>query len=69
MNQHQSTNINPFWILLDSESTENIFCNKRFLTNLQSTMNGDVLRLESNGGYLESNQKGDRWDIIMVNKL
>ena len=50
--------INPFWILLDSESSEHIFSNWRLLEDVGTTTNGENLRLFSNGGYIETSKKG-----------
>ena len=58
MNQHPETYINPNWILLDSESTDNIFSNLKFLTGVKATSDGEILRLHSSGGTLDTNQKG-----------
>ena len=61
LNQHYDTdsNLNPDWILLDSESTHNIFHNKKYLENVGPTTDGECLRLISSGGTLDTHQKGD----------
>ena len=58
MNQHNISHINPNWILLDSESTDHIFCNKQFLTDVKTTTDGEMLRLHTSGGILDTYQKG-----------
>ena len=50
--------INPRWVLLDSESTDHIFCNNDLLTDVHSTTDGEYLRLHTSGGTLDSTQKG-----------
>ena len=55
--KHSEAYINPYWILLDSESSEHIFNNKELLEDIKSSTNGEVLRLHSNGGYIETNMK------------
>ena len=42
MNQHNISHINPNWILLDSESTDHIFCNAQFLTDVKTTTDGEM---------------------------
>ena len=58
MNQHNISHINPKWILLDSESTDHIFQNESFLTDVKSTTDGEMLRLHTSGGILDTYQKG-----------
>ena len=58
MNQHNISHINPNWILLDSESTDHIFCNAQFLTDVKTTTDGEMLRLHTSGGILDTYQKG-----------
>ena len=43
---------------LDSESTDHIFCNKNFLTDVGPVTDGESLGLHSSGGYLDAHQKG-----------
>ena len=50
--------INPNWVLLDSESTHNIFKNRNMLTDVKATTDGEILRLHTSGGILDTNQKG-----------
>ncbi len=58
LNQHNISHINPNWILLDSESTDHIFCSAHFLTDVQTTTDGEMLRLHTSGGTLDTYQKG-----------
>ena len=44
------------WLLLDNQSTADIFCNKNVLKNVHGT--SDVLHLDTNGGTLKTNKKG-----------
>ena len=59
LNQHGEAHINPNWILLDSESSEYIFCNDRLVDNIRETTDGEVLRMHSNGGHLDTRTKAD----------
>ena len=58
LNQHSDAHINPNWVLLDSESTDHIFCNDKFLTDIKSTTDGESLRMHTSGGTLDTHQKG-----------
>ena len=58
LNQYNDSHINPSWILLDSCSTDHIFCNEEFLTDIEPTTDGEMLRLHTSGGSLDSTQKG-----------
>jgi hypothetical protein len=57
MNQHNISHINPKWILLDSESTDHIFQNESFLMDVKSTTDGEMLRLHTSGGILDTYQQ------------
>ena len=59
LNQHGEAHVNPNWILLDSESSEHIFCNKSLVDNVRETSDGEVLRMHSNGGHLDTRTKAD----------
>ena len=50
--------INHDWVLLDSQSNCDIFCNKRLLTNIRRE-EGPGLLLHTNGGTLQTNMVGD----------
>ena len=58
LSQNSDAHINPNWVLLDSESTDHIFCNEKFLTDIKSTTDGESLRLHTSGGTLDTHQKG-----------
>ena len=69
LNQHDKAIINPRWILLDSESTEHVFCNIDLLSDVKTMTNGDVLRLHTSGGFFDTNQRGKFGDIeVWYNK-
>ena len=57
-NQNIDTHLNSFWILLDSESTNNTLCNHLLLAGSRNITNGEYLRTYSNGGYMDSTHKG-----------
>ena len=44
LSQHNKAYINPNWVLLDSESTDHIFCNKKPLIDIEPTTYGEFLR-------------------------
>ena len=51
LTQTQDRVINPNWILLDTCSTDNVFCNEELVTNIQKCKGGDGLEIISNGGF------------------
>ena len=55
--QANETNIDPNWILLDSQSTISVFKNPQMLQNIRSSPH--VLRALTNGGHQDSNMIGD----------
>ena len=58
LNQNNDSYINANWVLLDSETTDHIFCNKDLLTDIQPVTNGEALRLHSSGGHIDTQHKG-----------
>ena len=63
MNQYNEAIINPDWILLDSESTEHVFCNEKLLTDVKMMTNGETLRLHTSGGFFDTKHQGKFGDI------
>ena len=60
MNQTGGPNLNPNWVLLDSESSNHTFKNPNLVTNIRNAANGEVLRMYgSSGGHLDNTQEAD----------
>ena len=69
LNQHNKATINPNWILHDSKSIEHVLCNIDLLSDVKTMTNGDVLRLHTSGGGVDTNQRGKFGDIeVWYNK-
>ena len=62
--QHHSI-INPNWILLDTCSTDNVFCNENLVSDIHTCNLGEELTVVTNGGFCTYNQVG-RCDIFPV---
>ena len=58
--------INPNWILLDSQSTINIFNNKRLFKYIRQCRPNENVRCYCNGGYQDTNQIGEVPGIGLV---
>ena len=56
-NYNQVHELMKKWILLDNQSTTDIFCEKNILKNIRKV--DETLKLHSNGGILVSNMKVD----------
>ena len=54
---HDKAAIPKSWILLDSQSTVDVFSNKKLITNIRDSKH--VLTLHCNAGKISVNQKGD----------
>ena len=59
MQSNRYKGLSSNWVLLDSQSNCDIFCNKKLLMNIRNSEEGSTLRLVSNGGELVTNQVGD----------
>lgn len=58
LNQNNDSYINPNWVLLNSETTDHIFCNKYLLTDIQPVTDEEALRMHSSGGHIDTQHKG-----------
>ena len=56
MKAHQ---VDQNWILLDSQSTVNLFSNPKYLSNIRHCGRSEGLRVFSNGGYQDTFLNGD----------
>ena len=63
--QQSANTIDPNWILLDTCSTDNVFCNSDLLSNIRNCNSNEELHLLTNGGYSDYNQIGhcDLFDV------
>jgi hypothetical protein len=58
LNQNIDAHLNPNWVLLDSESTDHIFCNRDLLTDVKPTTDGEFLKLHTSAGTIDTHQRG-----------
>ena len=63
LNQNINAHLNPNWVLLDSESTDHIFCNSDLLTDVKSTTDGEYLKLHPSAGTIDTHKKGFVWQF------
>ena len=61
--------ISPYWILLDSESTIDIFKDAKLLNNVRTVKKGNEMTCWTNGGKHHTNQVGDvpGYDTVWYN--
>ena len=57
--------IDPNWLLLDSESNVNLFCNPNLVTDISKVTNGEGLVLSSNGGTQDSEKQAKFGDLTV----
>ena len=62
---NNSDNIDPNWLLLDSESNVNLFCNPDLVNNISNVTNGESLVLSSNGGTQGSDKQATFGDLTV----
>jgi len=62
---NNSDNIDPNWLLLDSESNVNLFCNPDLVNNISKVTNGESLVLSSNGGTQDSDKQAKFGDLTV----
>ncbi len=58
--------INPNWILLDSQSTINIFNNRKLFKYIRACHEGETVQCYCNGGYQDTSEIGEVDGIGMV---
>ena len=54
----EQVSIDPNWILLDTCSTDSVFCESKFLSNVSKCNENDSLEIVSNGGTVIYDKKG-----------
>ena len=64
--QSHGKRINPNWILLDSQSTINIFNNRKLFKYIRPCNKNETVRCYCNGGYQDTNEIGEVPGIGMV---
>jgi len=56
---HHSEVIDKSWVLLDTCSTDNVCCNREYVTDVKQCAKGDELRMHTNGGYIDYTEVGE----------